>query len=701
MGNLKSIPYWKTLLKQNKLPCLVADYHSKEVLYVSDEMEKLAGTREDLIGKKYYEVIRNDLGTEHPPLSGEIGEILSRKIFDQKLNKEFVVTLTLGEYEGKKYIFSKYASGQNLDNPNFDFEVAMSRCITALHETDGDKNKMLLQILGEFFDAEKTYLFQINKKDMKIPCLAYWTKNEKVAVTHDLGNKLDVRELMEWFDTRNEVGMIEISRSSPNFQENSLEARILDKLNLRNIMLGLLEDENRQALGLVLVSNRDNMVEDFRLIHGVARFLENELTTIDAEGDVDHISKLDVLTGFYSRMVYAQRVDEMQLNPPSSLGIVAVNVNGLRKVNTQYGYAKGDEYLKKSASILQEHFDSMFYRISGDEFISFFPEVDKDSLDVKVTALQEKMRSEKNHIFALGHAWADGRLDINKMIREADTIVKINKQEYYHDTEQNFKEMKDSLLSDLLSHLLDKEFMIYLQPQVKLEDGSIYGAEALIRRFDKSLGRMVYPDQFVPLYEQRSIIRHVDVFVIEEVCRLLESFQLQGTPIPISVNLSRVTLQEYGIVDTIAKICDRFNVAHDLLILEVTERVGLIENNVPTALVEDFKRHGFKISLDDFGCAYSNIITLAQIEVDEVKLDKSLVDNLTTNVKNLILVRNILRMCNELKDTSVLAEGIEGETQAKFLQQLGCHYGQGYYYSKPMDVEDFCEKYMQKPISKK
>ncbi|MFI3253552.1 MAG: bifunctional diguanylate cyclase/phosphodiesterase [Eubacteriales bacterium] len=692
---MRSVLYWKTLLQQHKLPCLIADFNQEEVLYCNEELEKLMGGKEKVIGQKFQEIIKNDLEDKPILLSGKVGEILSKTIYDQHLNQEYVATVAVGEYGGEKYIFVKYLSSSYSENPNFDFEFAMSRCISILQQNEENKNESLLQVVGEFFDAEKAYLFQINRKESKISALSFWRQNESVPLTKELGDKFDVSVMIDWLDSRTQLGMIDVGRNYPNFDPESFEGKILGTYHVNNLLVSLLEDENHVPVGLLMVCNRENMAPDFRLLHGVGQFMENQLTKSENTVALEQLNQMDLLTGFYSRSVYAQLVEEYQSNPPSNLGVISANVNGLRKVNSQYGYAKGDAYLKEAAELLQAHFGTEFYRVSGDEFISFILYVDKDLLEEKVHSLQEKMRNNGNYLFSLGHSHGTGRADVHKLVRDADTMVYINKQEYYHNNDVSFTDMKDSLLSDLLSYLVNKEFMIYLQPQVKLADGSIYGAEALIRRFDKVNQKMVFPDQFISTYEQRSIIRHVDIFVVEEVCRLLEALRAKGKEIPISVNLSRVTLQEFGIVDTIAKICDRFNVAHELLILEVTERVGLIENDVPSALVEDFKRHGFKISLDDFGCAYSNIITLAQIEVDEVKLDKSLVDNLTTNEKNFILVRNILRMCSELKETSVLAEGIEDETQGKFLHQLGCLFGQGYYYSKPLSVPDFCEKYFE------
>lgn len=402
----------------------------------------------------------------------------------------------------------------------------------------------------------------------------------------------------------------------------------------------------------------------------------------------------DALTGCYNRAGYSTEMDVIMNPRPTSLGVISVNINGLKHINENLGITAGDKHILGAAVRLKEHFGYEFFRMSGDEFVGIAPNVENAAFETQVDTLHTAMRQDENHDFSMGHAWGNKNFDLWKLMQEADTLMYINKQEYYASTKREFNQVDDGLLSDLLSYLADGEFMIYLQPQVKLKDGSLHGAEALIRRFDKTNQKMVFPDQFIPLYEMKSIIRHVDMFVLETVCSLLSAWTKEGKAIPISVNLSRVTLLEHGIVTSIVEICDRYQVPHNLVVIEVTERVGLIENNVASALITAFKDHGFNISLDDFGCAYSNIVTLAQIEVDEVKIDKSLVDDLTTNNKNHILVKNVLSMCNELEGASTLAEGIEDEHQAKLLKELGCHLGQGYFYSRPIPVPEFVEKYL-------
>ncbi len=401
------------------------------------------------------------------------------------------------------------------------------------------------------------------------------------------------------------------------------------------------------------------------------------------------------MTGFYSREKYTEKLIELDENPPKNLGVLFVNINGLRTTNEYLGYDEGDAQLKSTSSTLTEYFHGYFYRVTGDEFVGFVPNCDEDIFEETVLSLQDRLKAQHNEAaFSLGHSWEQGNYSITEMIKIADTVMVINKQSYYADSLKNAEKVNNSMLQDLFRAIAEEEFLIYLQPQIDLTTEKIVGAEALIRRFDKSKNKMIFPDQFIPIYEKKSVIRHVDLFVLRKVCQLKQSWKDIDQELAISVNLSRVTLMEHGIVKTVTDIVDEYQVPHHLIIIEITERIGLIENDVANTLVRDFKANGFRLSLDDFGCAYSNIVTLAQIEFDEVKIDKSLVDNLISNPKNRVIVKNMLLMCNELENTHTLAEGIETQEQAEFLRSVNCHLGQGYLYSRPIPVEEFEEKYI-------
>lgn len=255
--------------------------------------------------------------------------------------------------------------------------------------------------------------------------------------------------------------------------------------------------------------------------------------------------------------------------------------------------------------------------------------------------------------------------------------------------------MNDTLLTDLTTGLSNQEFIVHLQPKVELATDRIVGAEALVRRINQTDNSLIFPEEFISEYEREAIISHIDLYVLEQVCKTLEDWGREYEQIPISVNFSPITLLEPHIVNQISEICDRYHIDHQYIIIEITERVELVNNDSASALVDAFKNAQFKISLDDFGCAYSNIITLAQVEFDEVKIDKSLVEHLQDNKKNQIIVENVLKMCQDLTETETIAEGIEHKLQADILRQFGCTQAQGFYYSRPITMDVFYEKYIK------
>ncbi|MFI3254827.1 MAG: bifunctional diguanylate cyclase/phosphodiesterase [Eubacteriales bacterium] len=683
------------ILEQHQLPCFLADVETGKIFYVNGNLAKMFGGKENLLGKVYYEAITDDHATidERSPHNWDVTDFYEIEIFNSTVGHGFRINLTIVKELEPAIIFCSLTPVGAKKREEFSFEQTITQCIAALNGDIDQKTNDLLEILGKYYEAEKAYLYILDSEKEEISCKNSWKANSEISVTTALSERIDVKIVVEWLATRNEVNIVDIAKGHLDVNETSLSGKVLKAFDIDDVVVSVVEDKNHQPLGMIAITNRKRKSADLRLLQSVSHFMERDITQSEEKLPIELMNDRDILTGFYNRTTYARQVEEIQSSPPKTLGVFLANVNGLRKINAEYGYAKGDSFIKKAAEIIKAFFETDIFRIAGDEFVAFFPEVEKEAFESQILSLREKLKEEDSNIFALGHAWGAGRFDCGQLIREADTMMYINKQEYYHSSNRRFDEISDSTLSDLLSFLDDGEFMIYLQPQVRLKDASLYGAEALIRRFDKKNQKMVFPDQFISLYEQKSVIRHIDLFVVNEVCRLLATWIKTGKGIPISVNLSRVTLQEYGIVDTIVEICDKFEIPHELLVIEVTERVGLIENNVASALISAFKENGFNISLDDFGCAYSNIVTLAQIRVDEVKLDKSLVDHLITNSQNHILVKNVLTMCNELDGASTLAEGIEDESQAKMLHDLGCHLGQGYFYSRPIPVSEFEEKY--------
>lgn len=177
--------------------------------------------------------------------------------------------------------------------------------------------------------------------------------------------------------------------------------------------------------------------------------------------------------------------------------------------------------------------------------------------------------------------------------------------------------------------------------------------------------------------------------MLEEVFRLLSRWKTEGRPlIPVSVNFSRITLLESDLFQMLTEIKNKYDVPSSLVMIEITESIGDIEHKVIEAVGSKLRKAGFRISLDDFGADYANMSILSIMHFDEVKLDKSLIENLVGNEKNQIVVKCIIEMCRSLH-VDCVAEGVETKEQLELLKAYGCTTIQGYYYSKPVEVEQF------------
>ena len=185
------------------------------------------------------------------------------------------------------------------------------------------------------------------------------------------------------------------------------------------------------------------------------------------------------------------------------------------------------------------------------------------------------------------------------------------------------------------------------------------------------------------------LIRYLDFYMLEEVFRLLSRWKSEGKPlIPVSVNFSRITLLESDLFQMLTEIKSKYDVPCDMVMIEITESIGDMEHKVIEAIGSKLRKAGFRISLDDFGADYANMSILSIMHFDELKLDKSLVENLVESEKNQIIVRCIIEMCRSLH-VDCVAEGVESREQLELLKDYGCTTIQGYYYSKPVEAEQF------------
>ena len=240
------------------------------------------------------------------------------------------------------------------------------------------------------------------------------------------------------------------------------------------------------------------------------------------------------------------------------------------------------------------------------------------------------------------------------------------------------------------------EFIVYLQPKFDIDTEKIKGAEALIRWNYKNT-EFLSPYRFVPFFEKDGSIGKIDDIVLRKVCEAFNRWKSEGKNLyPISVNLSRNQLYDADIINHLTTIVDSYGVDHSLIDFELTESATYDNMEHMISVLSALRERGFKISMDDFGTGYSSLSLLTQMPLDTLKIDKSFVDKvggIEDSDKDIAVVRHIISLAKEL-DFVCLAEGAEAKAQVDKLKALGCEVIQGYYYSKPIPMDEYEEKYL-------
>lgn len=248
---------------------------------------------------------------------------------------------------------------------------------------------------------------------------------------------------------------------------------------------------------------------------------------------------------------------------------------------------------------------------------------------------------------------------------------------------------------EIMRALAEKRFIFYLQPKVNVNTGRIVGAEALARRMDED-GRTISPDNFIPILEENGSIIDLDFLIYELVCKNLQSRIKEGLQcVPVSVNLSRLHTWNLRTASRIHQIAQKYKIPPKLLEFELTEGVILNEFKNAKQLMNKLRGYGYSVSIDDYGSGYNSIKILRELDFDVLKLDRSfLSDDMEIKRRNTAIIEAIEQISEKL-DFYLICEGAERADQCQFLKELGCQYIQGYYFSKPVPLEEFYNIYKQ------
>ncbi len=550
----------------------------------------------------------------------------------------------------------------------------------------------VLETLGIYYGADKVYFLEIDREEVLLKSIYRWGNTKQDPLLDEEAQPpltlpiSSVKKLLARVRKDHDVLITsEDDDLDPDFKEHFANAGI------KNLMVSAHFDNYGNPIALCCAESITESLTHVSLLHAASFFVLNEHTKQYATKKLEVMSFTDGLTGVYNRNRYAERIKEIEALH-TYIGIIYVNINGLRVTNKTLGEQEGDKRIKKVAWLLKTLFGVDVFRLAGDEFVVLCHNTEEEFKSL-VKKLYDVIDSDETYNFAFTHSYKIGKFRVQDELDSLNEFMSLEKQRYYKDVPVDNKSYKYSSMQVLLEEIANGQFEVYMQSKVDLESGLINGAEALIRKRDKE-GNMIFPDKFIPLYEKEKIIRHVDFFVVEEVCKTLQQWIKDGNPLKISLNLSRLTFMENNLIPDIIAICTKYQIPLSLIDLELTETVNDVENKLLQAKLVEAKEAGFSVSLDDFGTEYSNLLILTALQFSQVKYDKSLVGEICEDERRKIIVEYAIKMCNALDMPGSLAEGIETAEQRDLLKSINCISGQGYFYSRPIPISEFYAMYI-------
>ena len=266
----------------------------------------------------------------------------------------------------------------------------------------------------------------------------------------------------------------------------------------------------------------------------------------------------------------------------------------------------------------------------------------------------------------------------------------------YDDSMHKEEQLRQYIETNMHRALAESEYQVYLQPKMNLRTGRIDSAEALVRWQTKERG-LLFPDQFIPLFEQNGFCKRLDLYMMEKSCQLLRSWMDAGiSPITISVNQTKALFVSDDYVEKLLEITSRYRVSPRYIVPEILEGLAFENSAELNHTIADLNHAGFRVSMDDFGSGYSSLNTLGKLHIDQIKLDRMFLMDLRKEQRSAQyeVMFSIFAMAKKLGIETV-TEGVETKEDEELILSMGCDYGQGYCYSKPIPANDFRNTFLK------
>lgn len=414
----------------------------------------------------------------------------------------------------------------------------------------------------------------------------------------------------------------------------------------------------------------------------------------------DNKLSLEKMNGSYLNYMFDHKI----VSHMDDYAFVIFNIKGFRNINNLYGYDQANEILYKVFETLYPLCGEgeYFVHLYGDQFAALLKYQDHEDLIENFLRFDygayyiEDPRIYKNIFFSMGiYCLKDGHVSYHEALEKADFArIKCKEKrlrsssyeffipQWYEKYVNQIKLEQEAILA-----CKDERFQVYIQPKVDPYRNKIKGGEALVRWIRED-GSMISPDTFLPALDENGFIRAIDQFVFEEVCKLLQSWLDRGIPpIMISVNVSKSYFYDPYFMEDYMKIFNKYQIPRRYIQFELLESITMDDSEQLQKVIKAIHDEGFSCALDDFGSGYSSPLVMTMFPFETIKLDRSLFQY-DEKGRLQILMDGMIKMVQEL-NIELVAEGVEDERIIRHLKLVGCDLIQGFYYYRPMPMEEF------------
>lgn len=558
-------------------------------------------------------------------------------------------------------------------------------------------NSVLTTIL-EHYDADRTYIFEFQWKE-NLTRNTYEICREGITPQIENLQAVPIEVVARWIDSfedqeQNTNIFIEDVDALKDDPARRLEYDCLHPQGVKSLIAVpiFINGKLHSFLG---IDNPRSHMDALTLLTQLTYIIANELQKRLLTEALTIKSYQDPLTGLNNRLAYDEMLEHLR-GKEFPVGVGFLDINGLKWINDMLSHDMGNKVIQKICTILHEHIEQQYiYRISGDEFVIIWPDVDYNGFMSAAKKLKAALFAEKN-IASFGFVWGKEE-DTGIAVRKAEKAMQTAKNKFYA-ANAELRDSRPGYLDALLQEFRDSTFIPYLQPLYSIQYNRVYGAEVLVRKIDPH-GNIQTPVEFIDVMEREHMISMVDFTMLRQACELIQKWKPVWPDIILNVNFSRNTLMEPDFLERIDQILSETGADPAQLIFEITESSQNIQLESLYSLLDEVKQRGISLAIDDLGTEASCLEMLYLPQISVAKIDKGLIDKAEHIDREQLVIKHLVDLCHDLNMRCV-AEGIETDSQIELLKKLGCDKLQGYKIGKPMLPEDFLRQFGERSLQK-